>query len=49
MNFKYLDQLSKSGMVDGLPHIQFIDGVFQVCILGKHPEEKFNTGKAWRK
>jgi hypothetical protein len=28
LNFKYLDQLSKGGMVDGLPHIQYVDGVF---------------------
>jgi hypothetical protein len=48
LNFKYLYNLSKGGMVDGLPHIQYIDGVFQGCILGKHPKENFNTGKAWR-
>jgi hypothetical protein len=35
-------------MVDGLPHIQYIYGVFQGCILGKIIEEKFNIGKAWR-
>jgi hypothetical protein len=35
-------------MVDGLPHIQYMDRVFQGCILGKHPEDNFNIGKAWR-
>jgi hypothetical protein len=34
-------------MVNGLPNIKFIDGVYQGCILGKHPEEKFEKGKAW--
>jgi hypothetical protein len=48
LNFKYLYHLSKGGMVDGLPHIQYIDGVFHGCILGKHLEDKFNIGKAWR-
>ena len=28
MNFKYLDQLSKGGMVDRLPHIQYTNGVY---------------------
>jgi hypothetical protein len=27
LNFKYLHHLSKGGMVDGLPHIQYRDGV----------------------
>jgi hypothetical protein len=48
MNFKYLDHLSKGGMVYVFPHIQYTDGVFQGCILGKHYEENLNTSKAWR-
>jgi hypothetical protein len=48
LNFRYLQQLNKQGMVNGLPNIKFIDGVCQGCILGKHPEEKFEKGKAWR-
>jgi hypothetical protein len=48
LNFKYLYQLSKGVMVDGLPHIQYTYGVCQGFILGKHHEEKFNTCKAWR-
>jgi hypothetical protein len=48
LNFKYLYDFSKGGMVYGLPHIQYTNRVCQGCILGKHPEENFNTGKAWR-
>jgi hypothetical protein len=48
LNFKYLDQLSKGGMVDVLPHIQYIDKVFYGFILGKHPQDNFNIGKSWR-
>ena len=32
-------------MVKGLPNIQFFEGVCEGCILGKHPEEKFEKGK----
>jgi hypothetical protein len=39
LNFKYLDELSKGGMVDGLLHIQYKYRVCQGCILGKHPKE----------
>jgi transposase InsO family protein len=46
--FKYLDQLSKGGIVYGLPHIQYTDRVFHGYILGKHPKEKFNICKLWR-
>jgi hypothetical protein len=35
-------------MVHCLLDIQFVDGFFQGCILDKHPEEKFEKGKAWR-
>jgi hypothetical protein len=35
-------------MVKGLPKIQFSEGVCEVCILGKHPEEKFENGKERR-
>ena len=43
-----LQQLSQQDMVVGLPSIQFYDGVFQGCILGKHQEEKYDKGKAWK-
>jgi hypothetical protein len=35
-------------MVTRLPQICFSDGVCLGCALGKHPEDKFNKGKAWR-
>eukprot|EP00253_Pinus_taeda_P034319 PITA_34319 len=48
LNYKYLHQLSKENMVEGLPVIKFTSGVCQGCILGKHPEKKFDKGKAQR-
>jgi hypothetical protein len=35
-------------MVEGLPAIKFTSGVCQGCILGKHPEKKFDKWKAQR-
>ena len=35
-------------MVDGLPDIHFSKGIFDGCVLGKHPQEKFNKGKTQR-
>ena len=46
LNYNYLHQLSKENMVEGLPAIKFTSGVCQGCILGKHPEKKFDKGKA---
>jgi hypothetical protein len=46
LNYMYLHQLSKENMVEGLPAIKFTSGVYQGCILGKHPEKKFEKGKA---
>ena len=46
LNFRYMQRLSKQGMVKGLPDIHFYEGVCEGCILGKHPEEKFEKGKA---
>jgi hypothetical protein len=48
LNYKYLHQLNKENMVEGLPAIKFTSGVCQGCILGKHPEKKFDKGKAQR-
>jgi hypothetical protein len=42
-----MQQLNKQGMVKGLPNIHFSEGVFQGCILGKHPQKKFEKGEAW--
>jgi hypothetical protein len=43
-----LHQISKENIVEGLPAIKFTSGVCQGCILGKHPEKKFEKGKAQR-
>ena len=48
LNYRYLQQLNQQSMVIGLPSVQFSGGVCQGCILGKHPKEKFDKGKAWR-
>jgi hypothetical protein len=45
LNFIYMQQLRKKGMVDGLPNIHFSKGIFEGCVLGKHPQEKFDKGK----
>jgi hypothetical protein len=48
LNYKYLHQLSKENMVEGLTAIKFTSGVCQGCILGKHPEKKFEKWKEQR-
>jgi hypothetical protein len=45
LNFRYIKQLRKQGMVDGLPDIHFSKGICEGCVLGKHPQEKFDKGK----
>jgi hypothetical protein len=46
MNFRYMQQISKKGMVTGLHDIQFFEGVCEGCIFGNHPQENFEKGKA---
>jgi hypothetical protein len=46
LNFRYMQQLSKHRLVDGLPDIHFSKGVYEGCVLGKHPQEKFDKGKS---
>jgi hypothetical protein len=48
LNFRYMQQLSKIGMVKGFPDIHFSEGVCEGCIIGKHHEEKFEKGKERR-
>jgi hypothetical protein len=48
LDFKYMQQLCKKDMVTEFLNIQFSKGFFQGCILGKHPQENFEKGKAWR-
>jgi hypothetical protein len=43
-----MQQLSKEILVDGLPDIHFSKGVCEGCVLGKHPQEKFDKGKSQR-
>ena len=35
-------------MVEGLPVIKATTGICKGCVVGKHPEHKFNRGKASR-
>jgi hypothetical protein len=44
LNLIYIQQLRKHGMVDGLPNIHFSKGICEGCVLGKHPQEKFDKG-----
>jgi hypothetical protein len=46
LNFRYMQQLSKHRLVDGLLDIHFSNGVCEGCVLGKHPQEKFDKGKS---
>jgi hypothetical protein len=48
LNFIYMQQLSKKRLVDGLPGVHFSKGVCEGCVLGKHPQEKFDKGKSQR-
>ena len=48
LNFRYMQQLSKQGMVKGLSTIEFSNGACNGCALGKHPQDKFEKGHAWR-
>jgi hypothetical protein len=46
LNFRYMQQISKNKLVDGIPNIHLSKGVCEGCVLGKHPQEKFNKGKS---
>ena len=48
LNFKYLQQLHNDKMVEGLPLIQTSDGVCFGCLVGKHPEKRYEVGKEHR-
>jgi hypothetical protein len=48
LNFRYMQQLIKKIPVDGLPDIHFSKGVCEGCVIGKHPQEKFDKGKSQR-
>jgi hypothetical protein len=38
LNFRYMKQLSKQRMVDGLLYIHFSKGICEGCVLGKQPQ-----------
>ena len=40
-----MQQLRKHGMIDGLPDIHYSKSICEGCVLGKHPQEKFDKGK----
>jgi transposase InsO family protein len=40
-----MQQLSKKGMIDSLPDIKFSKGIYEGCVLGKHPQNKFDKEK----
>ena len=46
LKFKYLQQLKNNSMVEGLPVIKAATGIYKGCVVGKHPEHKFDWGKA---
>jgi hypothetical protein len=48
LNFRYMQQLSKNILVDGLPNILFSKGVCEGCVLKKHPKQKFVKGMSQR-
>ena len=48
LNFKYLKQLHNDNMVECFPSIQTSDGLYVGCLVGKHPEKKYDVGKAHR-
>jgi hypothetical protein len=37
LNFRYMQQLGKQRMVEGLLDIHFSKGICEGCVLGKHP------------
>ena len=45
LNFRYMQQIRNHAMVDGPPDIHFSKGMCEGCILGKHPQDKFDKGK----
>ena len=48
INFKNVKHLHNDNMVEGFPSIQTFDGVCVGCLVGKHPEKKYDVGKAHR-
>jgi hypothetical protein len=48
LKFKYMKKLTKKILFDGLPTIHFSKGNYEGCVLGKHPQDKFDKVKTQR-
>ena len=48
MNYKYLQELNKDGMVEGLPPIKTSYGACIGCVVGKHLKCSYEKGKERR-
>ena len=48
LNFKYLQQHHNGKIFEGFPLIQTSDGVCLGCLVGKHPEKRYEVGKEHR-
>ena len=48
INYRYLQELNKEGMVEGLLSIKFSNGTCKGCVEGKHAERSYEKGKARR-
>jgi hypothetical protein len=47
LNYRSLKSMSTQNMVVGLPKVLPPDGVCRGCVLGKHHQVPFDSGKAW--
>ena len=48
MNYKYLQEIHRDEMVEGLPQIRSSNEACIGCKVGKHPEQRYEKGKARR-
>ena len=48
LKYRYIQELRKESMVEGLPTIKFSKGTCKECIVGKHDEHKYDKGKERR-
>ena len=48
MNYKYLQELNKDDMVEGIPPIKSSNGACIGCVVGKHPGCNYEKGKERR-
>jgi hypothetical protein len=48
LNFIYMQKIRNQILVDRILDIHFSKGICEGCVLGKHPQEKFDKGKTQR-